>query len=172
MPSANDPNQGVIAKFHMVEKPKEGGGMQMIEYLEITHAGDKHYRRDQKVTQEDRERFPDEYRRFKEGIADNMSGTRLTIAADALQLSVSRITELNAVNVYTVEQLANTTDGNLPGLGMGGQMLRDKAREWLEEQMTKPDPNEMMDEIKRLRAEMEDMRAKRGPGRPKKAEAA
>lgn len=167
MPSANDPNQGVNAKFHMKEIPGPNG-LRMVEYCEITHAGDKHYRRDQKVTDEDKERWPDAYARFKAGIADNMGGTRLTDAATDLQLSVPRIAELNAVNIYTVEQLGNVTDGNLPGIGMGGQQLRDKAREWLEEQMTKPDP---MDEIRQLREELAELKRQRG-GRPKKAEAA
>lgn len=38
---------------------------------------------------------------------------------------------LHGVNIYTVEQLADVADGNLPAIGMGAHQLREKARQYV-----------------------------------------
>lgn len=93
--------------------------------------------------------------------------------------------------VTTVEDLAQFPDSNLDALGMGGRYLRDTARGWINEAKDKginaralADANIKIDDLSatvqrqaeqlnRLSARLEEREEpKRGPGRPRKEEAA
>lgn len=99
---------------------------------------------------------------------------------------------LVAVGITTVEDLAEFPDSNLSVIGMDGRYLRDMARGWINESKDKgantkalADANVKLEElhatigrqserIERLEARLEarDEAAPRGPGRPRKSEAA
>jgi hypothetical protein len=74
------------------------------------------------------ERWPEQYRQFKEGSAQIADGTSLE---EAPFLNPSRIGELRALKIYSVESLANLDDRNIPRLGGKGYELKEMARQYL-----------------------------------------
>jgi hypothetical protein len=68
------------------------------------------------------------YEAFKRGIEFRESGTPLS---ELTNISAAKRKELNAVNVYTVEQLAALDGASLAKLGMGGRGLKTLAQEYI-----------------------------------------
>lgn len=68
------------------------------------------------------------YEAFKRGIEFRDSGTPLS---ELTTISAAKRKELNAVNVYTVEQLAALEGASLAKLGMGGRGLKSLAEEYI-----------------------------------------
>lgn len=68
------------------------------------------------------------YEAFKRGIEFRESGTPLS---ELTTISAAKRKELNAVNVYTVEQLAALDGTGLAKLGMGGRGLKSLAEEYI-----------------------------------------
>lgn len=99
------------------------------EYIHITIAGQKS-EVDRKVTEEDRQRFPREYAAFKANAAEVLNGTPLS---EWPALTVTQIAEFNALNIRTVEALANIDDVAIGKIGTGGRTIRDRAKAWLEQ---------------------------------------
>lgn len=76
------------------------------------------------------ERFAKQYRQFKEKLVQTKSGTPLDYA---LFLTEGRRSELRALNIYTVEQLAEVDGMELKNLGPQGRDLKNRAIEYLAE---------------------------------------
>ena len=76
-------------------------------------------------------RFAKQYDRWKADNADVMSGTPLELFPELFN-KVGLIAELNALNIQTVEQLANLADGWKTQI-MGGIELCKRAKNWLDE---------------------------------------
>lgn len=74
------------------------------------------------------ERWPKQYRQFKEKQAQTKSGTPLDYAPF---LVPAKRSELRALNIYTVEALAELDGQPLKLLGIGGRELKNKAIEYL-----------------------------------------
>lgn len=74
-------------------------------------------------------RFGDKYEKWKSGQEQALSGTPLD-AFPFLLGKVALIAELKAMNIHTVEQLAEVADTHVQKI-MGGQMLRQKAQEYI-----------------------------------------
>jgi len=74
-------------------------------------------------------RFSEQYRRFKEGHTQLQSGTPLNMLTEMPQ---RKILELNALNIHTIQQLANLEGQPLKTIGMGGNALKLQAKEYLE----------------------------------------
>lgn len=100
-----------------------------VDYVEITIGGDTRTTVDRAVKPEDKERWPEHWRRYREGQEAPTEGVPLM---EWPQITASVIKELNALNFRTVEQLAGASDAALQRF-MGGQALREKARLWLEQ---------------------------------------
>lgn len=95
------------------------------------------------------ERFPRQYRQFKEQAAQTKTGTPL---AHAPFLTEARRAELRALNIYTVEALAHVDGQELKNLGQGGRDLKNNAQEYIEESK-KNAPNLVMQaELEALKA--------------------
>ena len=111
----------------MTHKSKEAGReiWEDHEHLEIIIPGDNKSRVSRPVRDEDRERWPDQYRAFKEGLDDDSDGQLLKMLPG---ISDSQIKMLEFQNVRTIEELANLGDGQVQNIGMGGLELRNKAR--------------------------------------------
>lgn len=75
------------------------------------------------------EAFADEYRRFKAGLAEQISGTPLS---ELTSISAARRAELKAINIVTVEQLAGLDATSHRKIGMDAQELQTMARIYLE----------------------------------------
>lgn len=73
-------------------------------------------------------RFRDKYRRWKQGLAEEVSGTPLEAWG---KLGVSQVAELKALNIRTVEQLAamSDSDGNATMMGFYG--LKEAAQNFI-----------------------------------------
>lgn len=98
------------------------------DYVEIIIPGAKDTV-DRQVQEQDKDRWPEQYRRFKEDAEQATDGTPLE---QWPAISVSQIAELKAKKIRTVEQLAGVSDGNLANLGLGARQLRDRALAYLE----------------------------------------
>lgn len=98
------------------------------EYIEIRVPGKRDAQACRPATHRDKQRFPRHYEAFKKRVEMPEEGTPL---AEWPQISRSQVEELAFMNVKTVEQLANMSDGNI-GQFQGGQILKHRAREWLD----------------------------------------
>lgn len=87
------------------------------------------------------------YQAFKEGVVLN-EGTPLEV----LGLPPSRVADLKALAVFTVEQLARLEGANLQRLGMGARDLKNKAQAIIDNR-----PSEDVQELKNRIAQLEAM---------------
>lgn len=76
------------------------------------------------------ERFSSQYRQFKEHATQTKSGTTLQ---HANFLTEARKAELRALNIYTIEALAELDGNELKNLGHGGRDMKNAAIEYLAE---------------------------------------
>lgn len=74
-------------------------------------------------------RFQEQYRRFKEGHTQLQSGTPLSMLTEMPQ---RKVLEYAALNVHTIQGLANIEGQPLKTLGMGALEWKKKAQEYLE----------------------------------------
>lgn len=119
----------------------------------------------------DSRRWPQQWAAFQEGRKAEVEGTPLGMWP---MINSAQVRELNAINIYTVEQLAEVNDSILDNIGLGARSLRDGAITFIrhaqeEGAFAKMEArnNDLQRQLDELRASMgED--AKRGPGRPKK----
>lgn len=147
-----------------------------VEMIQIIAPGDKNNVIDTKVDETHRNRFPDQYRRFKANAPVGVQGWPLKEWA---ALTQSQVKELNYHEVHTVEQLANLSDAVTNKLGMGYADLRTKAKGALtqaagsaEAEAAALHTKRLEDELLALRQEMNALAATKGkPGPKPKAEA-
>jgi hypothetical protein len=100
-----------------------------LEYVRIIIPGDKNTVIDTKATREHTEiRFSSQYEKFRKNQEQAVSGTPLEVWP---QLTVGQVAELKALNISTVEQLADLPD-NLAQRIMGSHTLRQKAKTFLD----------------------------------------
>jgi hypothetical protein len=96
-----------------------------VEMIEIRIPGDDKTIIKNQVSDEYRERFPDEYAAFKSSTTLATTGTPLEHWA---ALTKSQVASLKFSHIQTVEDVASISDANLTQLGMGGNELRTKAK--------------------------------------------
>jgi hypothetical protein len=103
-----------------------------VEKVEIYIPGDKHTVVSSLVTDEHRERWPEEYRRFKAGCLerDQIVGTRLDVTPGIVHPAMAK--ELEHFHVYTVEALASLSDTAKQAIGPGALEAVKKAQLYLE----------------------------------------
>jgi hypothetical protein len=98
------------------------------------------------------ERFPRQYQQFKMMATQTKAGTPLTHAPF---LTEARRAEFRALNIYTVEQLANIDGIELKNLGSGGRDLKNKAIEYLNDAKNNSGTTQLAAELEALRARNE-----------------
>jgi hypothetical protein len=81
------------------------------------------------ATDADKRRFPVSYEAYKSGAEQPEEGLPVQHWP---QLTTAEVKLLQAVNVKTVEQLAELPDSGLHRLGPGGQGLKQRARKFIE----------------------------------------
>lgn len=158
------------------------------EWVKIYIAGDKSTIIERKVSDLDKQRFSQQYELFKGGAKLQIVGTPL----DQWPLmTTARVAELRALNIHTVEALADVSDASIHRLGMGARDLVTKAKAFLEVAKSAAgsqkqaiavkkleDENSMLkDQVKALSDQIDELKAaivsgaqeKPKRGRPKKA---
>lgn len=100
-------------------------------------------------------KYPREWARFKANKRDEIDGTPLSTW---IELNSAQVNTFNNIHVFSIEQLASLPDSVLQKFGMGGMVLREKAKKFLEEQSEfknakaiKSQNDELKAEIARLR---------------------
>lgn len=111
--------------------------------------------------------FNAQYLQFKNGDAQSMSGTPLTMLP---LVTPGKRLELKALAIHTVETLAGIDGAQLKTLGMGGRDLKNQAIAYLEQASKLTDATAVHDELEALRAEVAELRA--GKSEPAKTDAA
>lgn len=104
-----------------------------FEAVEVIIAGQNSAQPFRKVTDYDRtKRWPKEYASWKASQhGENIvGGMPIDIWPG---LAIEQIISLKVQNIFTVQQLASVTDGQLGHLGIGGRELREKAKKYLGE---------------------------------------
>ena len=84
------------------------------------------------ATDNDRKSYPVEYAAYKEGKELRISGTPLTV----LMLPQSRVEAMNAIHVYTVEQLAQLSGTTAKHIGLDSSQIIAKAQAFLQKNST------------------------------------
>lgn len=113
------------------EETVEGAGRPIyedMEFVEISVPGDKTSVVDRPVRPEDKRQYAEQYKAFKAGNEEQLTGTPLS---QWPVCSRAQVKELEFFHIRTVEQLAEVSDGNLQQVGPI-RALRDRARGWLE----------------------------------------
>jgi len=121
-----------------------------VPYVEIIAPGNDRERINRAVKEEDKERWPEQWRRFIEGkeepVFDGMP------ISEWPQADVHLERTLRESNIFTVEQLANVADVDVQMLGPGMMTLKGKAQKWVK---NKSSQNEELEAAKERIAELE-----------------
>jgi hypothetical protein len=129
---------GSIPRFHLAEvqdpnaTAREGRPIfRMEERVEIIMPGIAHLTKPvHRVSQEDIDRWPDQYARFKAGQEMAREGTPLE---QWPILNRAMVLELKALDIFTVEECAGLSDQAIQRIKMYGYQLREKARAYLDD---------------------------------------
>lgn len=100
--------------------------------------------------------YNDQYKAFKAGTAQPLSGTPL---AEAPFLTEAKRRELKALSIHTVEALADLDGAALKQLGMGGRELKNQAVAYIRSADGSANATALAAENVSLRQQMEDLRA-------------
>src|SRR3546814_20877229 len=138
--------------------------METKEVVEVRFAGSKNYspifpvdafwKREGNRVITYGERWPDQYRQFKEGNPQEANGTPLEMlrphGVTPEQLSLCR-----ALRIYSIEAMHNLDGPSVKSLGMKANRLKDDAAAFMADRMTGPDTP---GENRALRAEIDQIR--------------
>lgn len=100
-----------------------------VEMVRLLIPGDPRNSPVSRVSEEHIARFPGEYKAFRAQEEFSESGTRID---DWSVLTQAQRYSLKAMNLFTVEQIANLSDEQMQNIGMGARQLRDRAKMFLE----------------------------------------
>lgn len=149
-------------------------------FVKIMNPGDKTNVFDQPATDVHKMRFPRQwlaYQAMKAGASGVTVGTPLAVWLQDRpdDLTDNQLAELGVLGFQNVEQMASASDAQIQRVGMGGQGLRERARNYLAMKHRPAADAELAaarSEIDALKEQMAAMMAMmqqpRGPGRPRK----
>lgn len=100
-------------------------------------------------------RFPEQYKRFKDGTTQSQTGTPLE---ECPFLTQGKRYELKALNVHTAEALASLDGNPLKQLGIGGRELKNQAQAYLDTANKTADTVKLAQENELLRQQVEALR--------------
>lgn len=101
-----------------------------VEKVRIIIPGDKNSEVVCQVEPRHRQEYAQQYAAFKAGQEVAPVGTPLETWPP---MTPAMVANYKALNIHTVEQLAEVTDGNLQNLGLGARKFRDQAALWIEQ---------------------------------------
>lgn len=98
------------------------------------------------------ERFPRQFRQFREQQSQTVSGTPLN---QAKFMTPGKVSEMRALNIYTVEQLAEVDGQELKNLGAGGRDLKNRAQEYISESKINAPATNAIEQLAQMKARNE-----------------
>ena len=116
-----------IPHFETVTKRRKDG-YEAVEYVTILTPGDPKASPRHKVTDEIRRKYPEHYAAFRRGMEMAPVGTPLEMWGGVQPAMVS---QLKALNIFTIEQLVGVPDSALHQIPMG-KTLVNQAKSYLE----------------------------------------
>lgn len=105
-------------------------------------------------------RWPDQYKRFKEGVQQSQTGTPIE---ELPFITQAKRLELKGLNIYTAEALAELDGQNLKTLGIGGRELKNQANAYLDNATGSAKVTEMAAQIEALKLQIAEMAADKLP---------
>jgi hypothetical protein len=121
-----------VEPVHMEFKSNEAGRpiYEDREFVRIFVAGDSKSEVFRQVEAGDKDRFREEYRRFKDNASEDAQTVGTPLSAWPA-MTRSLVAEFSAMKIRTVEQLSDLSDTGIQAFGMGGLEWRNKARAYL-----------------------------------------
>jgi len=127
--SANDGNIVTIFTKKVMNnfKSKEADELiyDFLPYLEIVSPGQKHSIVVRKIEEEDKTKYREHWNAYENKEQMRQNGTALR---DWSGVEPEMVAELEYMSIFTVEDLAGVSDGNLSNIGMGATKMRDAAK--------------------------------------------
>ena len=131
-----DDDEGVLATFvkklEIMPYLSQQAGKEIKEYKEyvrIVVKGDDKKVVFRPITEQDKRRFPFAWQQYQRGEEGALRGTPLSELFDT---ESEIVPHYNAMNIFTLEDLAQISDGNMQNLGAGARENRLRAKEYLE----------------------------------------
>lgn len=119
-----------------------------VPYIKIIQPGESRLSiYDQPATNDDVGRFPRQWAAFQAGQSQDIKGTPLDLLFPE---SPAIVENLKAVQVRTVEQLAELPDTGLQNVGMGARLWKDKAAAYLAQAEKGKDFHGLADRLDKL----------------------
>lgn len=141
--------------------------MEMKEVVEVRFAGQKNYapifptdafwKREGNQVLTYAERWPEQYRQFKEGSPQEAMGTPLEMLRQ-FGITPEQLSLCRALKIYSIEALNRLEGSAVKALGMNANRLKEAARDFLAQ---RGDASSALSEIEALRAEIAALRAER-----------
>jgi hypothetical protein len=155
----NDDDEGVTATFFVKEEVmpflSQQAGKEIKEkkqYVRIVVKGNDKNVVIRPVTDLDKKRFPFSWQQFERGEDQSKRGTALY---DLFDSDSEIVPHYHALNVFTLEDLSQVSDGNLQMLGSGARENRLRAKEYLEKVRD-------AGKVRELEARLAELEAKKG----------
>ncbi|MGC3959569.1 MAG: hypothetical protein QM813_16965 [Verrucomicrobiota bacterium] len=130
-----DDDEGVTATFYMKEEVmpflSQQAGKEIKErrpFIKIVVKGNDKSIVHRPIQEGDKKRFPFSWQQFERGEDQSKKGTALSELFDS---DSELVPHYHAMNVFTLEDLAQVSDGNLQLLGAGARENRLRAKEYL-----------------------------------------
>jgi hypothetical protein len=127
------------------------------ELVQISVPGDQFSSPTERVNDVHKQRWPAEYKAFKEGLEPAVDGFPLE---QWPMLKKPQVLELKALGIHTVEQCAVLDDRVLQRLRVGGMRLREMAKAYLDDTFAQTELNKRMAENEALHSRCANSEAK------------
>lgn len=168
----DDDDVGVTATFFAKDEVmpfrSQAEGKEVKEkrnYVRIVVKGNDKMVVIRQVTEQDKKRFPYSWQQFARGEDQSKKGTPLS---DLFEADAEIVPHYHALNVFTLEDLAQVNDTNLQALGAGARENRLRAREYLAKTKDAAKVASLEAELAEMKRQIAELSQKRGPGRPPK----
>ena len=128
-----------------------------VPYIEIIAPGNNLERVIRPVQDNDKMRWPEQWKKFSSGGKGGVEDIDGTPLDDWAQITLGQVKTLKSSDIYTVEQFAEVPDIYLQGMGMGMTDLRNKARVYVQNQRGEISVQKVSAENRKLKKQVSDL---------------
>lgn len=159
------------AAFYNVEIRRPDDTTFFRPYVLIVSPGQSRSEVRRPANEQDQKEYPAAWAAFLEKKDAPLNGTPIDMLPG---MTDDRAKQLKTLHVYTIEQMAQVSDGNLNNIGMGATALRETARAWVKGHGPEMDQmqrtlKQMAERMEKLEKENAALKAGKGDGGGKKA---